>query len=97
MRPTTPTKRSASRLLVTIGLVLAACATSEPQADTKEIRQRFDALHVAYVASDVVTITSFYEGDAVRLPAMRPMIRGLAEIREGMVRSREQTDVMPAR
>jgi hypothetical protein len=49
MRPTTPTKRSASRLLVTIGLVLAACATSEPQADTKEIRQRFDALHVAHI------------------------------------------------
>jgi ketosteroid isomerase-like protein len=81
------------RLLVTVGLLLTACAANEPQGDTEEIRQVFDALHAAYVADDVDAITSFYEEDAVRLPAGLPIIRGLATIRERMVRSREQTDV----
>lgn len=94
MRQNTPTKCSAPWPGVIISLALAACATNEPQTDVEEIGQRFGALHAAYVANDVAAILSFYEEDAVRLPAKRTIVRGRAEIREGMVRSREQTDVI---
>ncbi len=93
MQPNMPLKSARPRFLVTIGLVLSACATSEPQTDTAEIAQRFDALCAAYVAADMDAITSFYQEDAVRLPAGGPIIRGLATIRERMVTSREQADL----
>ncbi len=93
MQPNMSKNSAKPRFLVTVLLVLAACAMSEPQANTEEIAQSFDALRTAWVAGDAEAIWSFYEEDVVRLPARGPIVRGLAVIREGMVRSREQTDV----
>ena len=93
MQPNMSTNSANPRFLATVLLVLAACATSEPQADTEEIAQSFDALRAAWVAGDAEAIWSLYEEDLVRLPARRSIVRGLAVISEGMVRSREQTDV----
>jgi len=92
MQPNMSRNSAKPRILVTVLLVLAACATSEPQADTEEIAQTFDALRAAWVAGDAEAIWSFYDEDVVRLPARGAIVRGLAVIREGMVRSREQTD-----
>lgn len=93
MQPNMSKNSANPRFLATVLLVLAACATSEPQADTEEITQSFDALRAAWVAGDAEAIWSLYEEDVVRLPARRSIVRGLAVISEGMVRSREQTDV----
>ncbi len=86
LRPTTATS------FLLLGLLVTACARTEPAANPDEIRQQYDAYDAAFQNNDVNAILAFYTDDAVRLPSDGSIITGLATIRDSMVVFREQND-----
>ena len=75
-----------------LGLLVTACARTEPAANPDEIRQQYDAYNAAFDNNDVNAIVAFYTDDAVSLPPDGSIITGLATIRDSMVVFREQND-----
>ncbi len=86
LRPTTATS------FLLLGLLVTACARTEPATNPDEIRQQYDAYNAAFETNDVNAILPFYADDAVRLPSDGSMITGLATMRDSMVAFREQND-----
>lgn len=86
LRPTTTT------CFLLLGLLVTACARTQPAVNPDEIRQQYDAYNAAFETNDVSAILSFYTDDAVRLPSEGSIITGLAAIRDSMTAFREQND-----
>jgi len=82
---------SATKFLL-LGLLIIACACTQPASNPEEIRQVYDAYNAAFENNDVDAILSFYTDDAVRLPDDGSIVAGLATIRDSMTVFREQND-----
>lgn len=75
-----------------VGLLVAACARTEPAANPDEIRRQYDAYNAAFQQNDVNAVLAFYTQNAVRLPSDGSIVTGRAAIADSMTAFRQQND-----